>query len=244
MMEFGACPQCKLDIAPERKIKQPVVCNHCGFTTSRNEEVRREIDKRSIIGMAGASILLLAAYIQVMNWDSAWLSIIPLSLKQTVGFVSANDIERHAEICFNLKKYDCVEEQYTRAAGLDPAKWERTAHFEMQRAKYGQAAQSYYKYFQSGGQNLESQYNYAKALAELGQVDDATKYFDQVLAAKPDVLQVTVIHNYVKLLMNHRRFDQARALIVKVRKDGGESAGSFMDEEFKKIGQYATASRN
>ena len=31
---------------------------------------------------------------------------------------------------------------------------------------------------------------YAKALAQLGKVDDAVKYFDQVLAARPDVLVV------------------------------------------------------
>ena len=114
----------------------------------------------------------------------------------------------------------------------------------MQRAKYNEAAQSYYKFFKSGGQDLESSYNYAKTLSQLGQVDEAIKYFDQVLGAKPDVLQVTVIQNYVKLLVENKRFVQAKVLIEHVRKDGGEAAGSFMDAEYKRIQELTTASRD
>lgn len=244
MMEFGACPQCKQDIAPERKQLKPVVCNHCGFTVSGNEvKVHNELDKKSIQIMVGISVFLSACYIQMSNWDSAWLEIVPLSVKETIGMSSPGDIEEKAAICMQLKKWDCVETQYIKASQIEPAQWERAGNFQMQRAKYNEAAQSYYKFFQAGGVNLESQYNYAKALAQLGQVDEAVKYFDQVLAAKPDVLQITVVQNYVKLLMDHQRYDQAKVLINKVRKDGGPSAGSFMESEFQQIGELTTASR-
>lgn len=235
MLEFGACPRCKQDISPERKSKNPVICDHCGYTVSQIEGAQAEVDKKSIQFMIGIGVFAIACYVQILNWDSAWLQIIPLSVKETIGLSSNADIEAKAGICMELKKWECVEQQYVRAAQAQPALWERAGHFSMQRAKYNEAAQNYYKFFQSGGQNLEASYNYAKALAQLGQVDEAVKYFDQVLAARPDVLQVTVVQNYVKLLMEHQRFDQAKVLIDKVRKDGGPSAGSFMDEELKKI---------
>ncbi len=47
MMEFGACPQCKLDISPERKAIKPLVCEHCGYTSTNDEKVKSEIEKRT-----------------------------------------------------------------------------------------------------------------------------------------------------------------------------------------------------
>ena len=73
-------------------------------------------------------------------------------------------------------------------------------------------------------------------MAQLGQVDDATKYFEQVLNARPDVLQVTVVQNYVKVLMDHQRYDQARKLIKDIRGKGPDSA-LFMDAEYKKAAE-------
>jgi tetratricopeptide (TPR) repeat protein len=247
LLEFGACPLCKQDISPERKAIQPVVCNHCGHTISDKDKyaAENEIDKKSITIMVAFSIFAAAAYIQISNWDTSWLKIIPLGAKETIGMMNKADFEQKAQICLDLKKWDCTEAAYNHVAAQDPTLWPRAAHFEMQRAKYNEAAQSYYKFFQSGGQDLESSYNYAKALSQLGQVDDAIKYFDQVLQAKPDTLQVTVIQNYVKLLMDNKRYPQAKQLIDRVRKDGGESAGSFMESEYKMIQELnSTASRD
>jgi tetratricopeptide (TPR) repeat protein len=244
MLEFGACPLCKSDISPERKKLSPVVCDHCGFTVSNSSDIKKNLEKESIKWMFGIALFLSACYIQIANWDSAWLEIIPLSLKETVGMATQANHDRKAEICFTLNKFDCTEDQYIKSAQMNPALWERAGHFQMQRAKWNESAQSYYKFLQNGGNNLDAQYNYAKVLSQLGQVDDASKYFDQVLAARPDVLQITVVHNYVKLLVDHQRYEQAVALIEKVRKDGGPSAGSFMEDEFKKIHDMKnTASR-
>lgn len=245
MLEFGACPRCKQDISPERKKLIPVICDHCGFSVGNGSlKAQAEVDRKTITIMLTFSAMIMASYIQISNWDKAWLSIIPLGAKETVGMMSKADLEEKAQICLDLKKWDCTEAAYNKVAQLEPSQWKRAAHFDMQRAKYNEAAQSYYKFFQNGGQDLEASYNYAKALAQLGQVDDAVKYFDQVLAARPDVLQVTVIQNYVKLLMDHQRYNQAKVLISKVRKDGGDSAGSFMEPEFQKVTELTTASRD
>ena len=244
MLEFGACPQCKLDISEERKKITPFICNHCGFTSSNDEKVQNQVERKSIIAFVIVSILIVATHIQLANWDKHSLSIIPIAAKEVLGATSTQDWETKSEICMDLKKWDCVEAAYINVAKEQPEKWQRAGDFQMKRALYNNAAQSYYSFFQAGGQNLDVSYNYAKALAQLGKVDEAIQYFDQVLAAKPDVLQVTVIQNYVKLLMDHQRYDQAKVLISKVRKDSGPAGESFMDDEFKKIKDMTTASRD
>ena len=244
MLEFGACPRCKLDISDARKALRPLVCEHCGFCESSSTKVREEMEHKTIIIMVSVSVLVLLAFIQLNRWDKYWLSTIPLSLKETIGMASPADAEARAAMCFDLKKWDCTEAAYIRTSQATPALWQRTADFEMKRGKFAEAAQSYYKYFQSGATpSFEASYSYAKALAAVGQVDDAIKYFDQVLASKPGVLQVTVIHSYVKLLVDHQRFNQAKLLIENVRKNGGEGAGSFMEAELQKITTLNTAAR-
>jgi tetratricopeptide (TPR) repeat protein len=240
MLEFGACPQCKLDISPERKKIRPIICNHCGYTSGNDQKLENEIQKKTIIAFFAVSIFVIAAHIQLSNWDKYSLSIIPLTVKEMMGADGPADFEAKSEMCMELKKWDCVEAAYLKAAAVDPVKYQRAGDFQMKRQKWNPAAQSYYKFFQAGQQNLDASYSYAKALAKLGQVDDAVKYFDQVLAAKPDVLQVTVVQNYVKLLMDAQRFDQAKVLISKIRKDSGPAGESFMEDEFKKIKDLAS----
>lgn len=245
MLEFGSCPRCKLDIAPERKLAKPVICNHCGYTSGNDQIVHDEIEKKNIVAFSILSAFVIAAHIQLLNWDSHSLNIIPIAAKEMVGLSSAADHEAKAAICMDLKKWDCVEASYIETAKVDPSLWRRAGDFQMKRAKYAEAARSYYPLFQSGeAQDIEVSYNYAKALAKIGQVDEAVAYFDAILAARPDVLQVTVVQNYVKLLMDHQRYDQAKVLISKVRQSSGPAGDSFMNEEFDKIKEMTTASRD
>ena len=243
MLEFGACPRCRLDVSEDRKKKSPLICNHCGYTSTTDNKSEEWVEKRSIVWFAFISVFVVAAHIQLANWDRHALAIIPLTVKQWVGMDSSADWEAKAALCFDLKKWDCVESEYIKTAKLDSSLWLRTADLQMKRAKYNEAAQSYYQFFTNGGESVEASYNYAKALAHEGQVDEAIKYFDQVLAARPDVLQVTVAQSYVKLLMDHQRYDQAKVLIAQIRKDAGATGELFMDEEFQKIHELTTASR-
>lgn len=243
MLEFGACPQCKLDISEERKRLVPFICNHCGFTSSNDDKVQSQIEKRNIVVFSLIGAFIIAAHIQLANWDRHSIGILPIAIKETIGGMNSQDWEAKAEMCMDLKKWDCVEAAYVKVAQSEPTQWQRAGDFQMKRAHWNQAAHSYYSFFQNGGESLDVSYNYARALAKLGKVDEAVQYFDQVLAAKPDVLQVTVVTNYVQLLMDHQRYDQAKVLISKVRAKSGPAGESFMDDEFKKIKDMTTASR-
>jgi tetratricopeptide (TPR) repeat protein len=147
-----------------------------------------------------------------------------------------------ASICMERKKYDCVEQQYARLGQQNPQLMLRLGKFQMSRAHYNEAVNTYRTFFSKGGIDLEASYNFAKALGQVGQIDEAAKYYDYVLGAKPDVLQVTVIQNYVKLLMEANRLDKARTLIEQVRHKSDTSA-YFMETEFKKI-QALTGTRS
>lgn len=241
MLEFGACPQCKMDLSPERKMLKPMICNHCGYTSGNDEKVQNEIEKKNIVIFSIFSVFVIAAHIQLTNWDKHYFSIIPIAVKETIGAASSSDYESKAQICMDLKKWDCVEASYIQTAKAEPTLWKRAGDFQMKRAKYAEAARSYYPLFQNGAvQDIEVSYNYAKALAAIGQVDEAVAYFDAILAARPETLQVTVVNNYVKLLMEHKRFEQAQVLISKVRKDSGPAGEAFMEEEFTKIKELAS----
>lgn len=242
-MEFGACPRCKMDIAPERKRSTPIICDNCGFVTTNTESKQQvKLENKFIKVAIGISIFTVAAFMQVVSWDKYAIEALPLKIKETIGMTNIVDQERLAEICMDLKKYDCVEINYNLTAKSDNMKMLRLGKFQMKRAKWNEAANSFYSFFQNGGEDLEASYDYAKTLAQLGQVDEAVKYFDQVLASKPDVLQVTVVQSYVKLLMDHQRYAEAKKLMDGVRSKG-ENASMFMETEYKKIQEHTTASR-
>src|SRR6202042_3366331 len=125
--------------------------------------------------------------------------------KDLIGSSSNEDLEQMASICLERKKLDCVERAYSRLGERDQTQLLRLGKFEMSRGHYNEAVNTYRTFFTKGGIDLEASYNFARALGQVGMVDEAAKYYDYVLGAKPDVLQVTVIHNYVKLLMEAHR---------------------------------------
>jgi len=240
MMSFDTCPRCHLNISEERKRSASVVCDHCGFTVNQTMTASIEAGERKTIIIFGTAVSVMClSFMLLMNWDRHSVEIIPLTLKGWIGATSPADTERLGEICMDLKKWDCVESSYSQAAHQDAALLPRLGSFQMKRAKYQNAAKTYYSFFQNGGEDLQASYNYARALAQLGEVDEAVKYFDFVLAAKPDVRQVTVVQSYVKLLMDHQRYDQAKALIQSIRKQGPESS-LFMESEYQQIKDVAS----
>lgn len=242
-MEFGACPRCKLEVSIDRKSLAPVVCNHCGMTISNNEAKLAESIERSTLKFMGLfTVLVLTGAFLLTNWDTHSLEIIPLKVKEIAGATSPSDWEQLASICLDLKKYDCVEEQYKKAALVDAKSYIRLGRFQLQRSEPQAASSSFAAYFQNGGTDIDAAYEYAKLLGEAGQVDQAAKYFEQVLAAKTDVLQVSVIYAYVKTLVKGGKYAEAKALIENVRKQA-PTGEQFMADEMKQIESLTTASR-
>lgn len=235
-MVTGFCPQCHSDVLPERLSNEPIVCQECGYTNNKNDYLQdRKLEKSFIKVAIGISILIVVSFIQMAIWDRYAIEIVYLQTIDAIGFTDEADLQKIATICEERRRHSCVEEAlYGSAIRGNMESWAKLGKFQMKREKFSAAADSFKHYFALGGLDLEASYQYARSLGATGQVDQAVAYYDQVLKAKPETLQVTVTQNYVKLLLNNGRADQARTLIDGIRKSS-PSAALFMEAEFQTL---------
>jgi tetratricopeptide (TPR) repeat protein len=235
----NCCLRCQQTISPDRLRQLPTICDNCGHLQASSETRSHENLERSLLTSAiVASVLLVSAFMFLGNWGSHSLEIIPLQAGELLHINSSSDDERLAQIGLDLKKYDMVEKEYTYLAQQTPANWARLAKFQMSRKEFQEAADNYKRYFAASGGNrdLDARFDYAKALAEIGKIDDAAKNFEYVLGSRPGIRQVTVIEHYVTMLVKAERFDQAQRVIEHVRHQD-PSASRFMDTEYKVISE-------
>ena len=231
------CPRCHQVISETRSELKPLVCDVCGFTSSKsNEMVQREVESRFIKFAMGFSLVIAISFVQVVNWDGHFLSVIPLQIKSLMGSMNQSDFEQMSAICLERQKYDCVERNYGKAASYSLENRARFADFLLKRDKVRPAAEQYKIYFAEGGVDLEATYNYAKSLAQLGDFEQAAGLFQQVIEAKPETVQITVIHHYVRTLIHANQLEKAKALIEDVRSKSAQ-ANSFMAEEMAEIAE-------
>jgi tetratricopeptide (TPR) repeat protein len=230
------CPRCQCTIADERRNTSPVVCDNCGFVVSLSESnLRQNLESSVLKAVAGVFAVILIGFMHIATWAGYSLEVIPLKIGQWTHTISNKNMERLAVIGLELKDYDLVEEMYRRLANADSNLYVRLAKFQMARAEYVAATESFRHYFSTGKRNnLDARYDYARALSEAGNIDEAVKHFDFVLGSKPGTRQVTVLQKYVNMLVKAQRFDQARQVIESVRRRD-PTAANFMDTEYKVI---------
>ena len=208
--------------------------------------VDQELERSTFLAITTIGGLVIAGLLQIYAWDKYALSIIPLQILELTGQSTASDWEKMAAHCIELKKWDCAEEQYKKAAQNDDQLYLRLAEFQAAHKRWERAARSFGIHFSKSpkvsAEHLEPAITYAKILTELGQGDEAAQFYELALAAKPESLQVPVIHSYVKLLFRDGNFARARGLIEEVRKSSS-TAAQFMDSEYQQILKVKTAAR-
>ncbi|NJL23982.1 MAG: hypothetical protein HC902_01520 [Calothrix sp. SM1_5_4] len=232
---MDSCPRCHHKLAPERMTSIPAVCDGCGMVLSVNEEtVQKQVQSTSLKWIVGSSVGLALMFMHLANWGSYSLEVLPIKAAQVLSMDSPTQAQRMALICMDLHKHDCVEDNYRRLSLHDITWLSKLAKFQFNRMKYAESAETYLHFFARGGQDLDSTYWAARALSEVGRVDEAAKYFDVVLGSKPGVLQITVAQNYVKMLRKAGRLEQARSVIESIQNQD-ESVKTFMASEHKEI---------
>ncbi len=237
MFQISQCPRCGEEITGERVLAGTIVCE-CGWTKSTKSDAtnRRNMDKTcAYIVLIGG--LLVAGFLQAVNWDQHFFTIIPLKAKQVVGTANIEDLEKIAEICADRKKHECVERAYIQIARKDPknlANLSRLGQLQYKRERFTQAVDTLTLYFSQHGDELEAAYTYAQALTKLKKWDQADRYFNFALKQKQTVLQVTVVRNYVQMLVEANRLRQARDVILKYRKLS-TNANMFMNKDLAEI---------
>lgn len=245
MFAAQTCTRCRLQIKAERMRSYPVVCDCCGHVQSANQVVIEEkIEQSFLYSMIGFSVALIAGFMLVSNWGGHSLEAVTFKAGEIVGAHSPQDYEHFSKICMELRKYDCVEKMYFQIARKDPKQFARLGRFQLNQRKYKDAMESFRRYFANGNRkDVDVNYHYARALGEMGMIDEASKHFDFVLSAKPRVMQVTVVQNYVKYLVAANRYDKAQQVIFKMRRRD-QTVSQFMDTELKMIqARMSTRSR-
>jgi tetratricopeptide (TPR) repeat protein len=209
---------------------QSDVCGACGHVLSNNQsDYDSKTAKNVMVYLLFFAIVVVTVFFQVRNWDRHAISVIPLQIKAAIGALNVQDLEERAAMCLERRYYDCTEEDYTGVANAtrDPKMILRLGKFQISREKYADAARTFQAYFQVGGNDMSAQISYAKALGQIGNIDEASNWYERILAAKPDVVQVTVIQNYVKLLLAANKTERAKELVAFVQENANSG---FMSE--------------
>lgn len=201
MVDPGVCPRCAQRIELERKREAVVVCSACGFVQSSSEHRLAETSHRKFVNVGvGLCLFFVAALVQISVWDNYCLEVIPLQIKEMTGMSQDKDFERMAQICLERKRLNCVETQYAHLSKKDPKQLLRLGKLQMSREHYQDAVKTYKNYFKGGQKDLEATYNFAKALGQVGQIEEARKHYLYILNSRPDaILHAAAQNAYEKL---------------------------------------------
>lgn len=235
MYDFGACPRCQMEIPSERLRESVIICSHCGHTTNQKQtQLEKKAEKRYVTLVTSLCAVLTMAFVLVVQWDNHVMEALPLKAKQMMGAASAGDLTRLREICKDRKNLECQVEVTQQLTRVDNEAFAELGKMQYLMGKHREAMRSFSKYFDNGGLSLDASYHYARSLEKDGQVEQAAKYYEDVIAGKPDTLQITVTKNYIKMLMEYNRKQQAKNVLANIRKRGSNTT-DFMDPVFKEL---------
>ena len=202
-MEFQNCPRCG---GKAHRTGQSYICA-CGWNTSHNSQ-NKQAQKNIVWFLFLATGLIAGVLFHLFQWGGHSFSVL---------FAGSSDM---VTICMDLKKYDCVENSYSKL-------YEKTGDLkyladlgklQFKRERYSNAGETYGLYFSKGGEEYEAAYYYAHALAKTNRVDSSIKYFESILRSKPNVVMITVVESYLQVLMTNNRRQKAQEVLAWVKK--------------------------
>lgn len=234
------CSRCHQPIEEVRRQLTPVICGACGYVVPEAVDMiaqkkKARVTQLVVLAVAGLSLL---AFMQASTWGKYALEMPVLKLKAGVGMASLQNLDRMAHICQELKRYDCIETAYSHQARMEPTYSRRLAEYQMLRHKFKDAALTLSTYLKSASKDIAALTLYARAMTELGQLDEAAQTFERALAVQTGKLQPELVKNYVKTLAKARRYAQAQAVILRMRREHA-GAAQFMEQELRIIAELS-----
>lgn len=229
---FGSCPRCSTGIDFR---EQPSICTTCGWMPNQNQtELTKKTQKTFIIGVLSFSLFVIAGFIHLVNWDKYSIEVIPLKTKTFIGLADDVDLSRLAEICEDRFKYDCTEIALFEVAQIrnQPEDYVKLGLLQRKLKAWQKSAQSYetaLSLLQKTGESTTSlladiYYGLAKANEGLNQETVAIDYYDRAITAKPEVIQITVTEDYLKLLKGLGQDKKAKRVVEEARRRGGSKS--------------------
>ena len=172
--------------------------------------------------MVFASIAFLALVYHLSNWGSQSLNIVFLKTAQVMNLATAHQYQSLQQICYDLKRYDCVEGAFKsqHISFEDSESLKKLALLQMRRGKDQAAVKTYQQYFESfseGKLDKQSLFNYAKLLNKLGNEEEALKQYDKMIDQDKNVFSLSAVRNKMNILVKLNRHTEAKRLIRKYK---------------------------
>lgn len=195
--------------------------------------------KRAASACAIVFLLFVLGIVQAANWGQFFFKAIPLQTKYWTGTASESDFAALAQLRMKLNDAEGLELMLKNKVQANPtlASLKELGEVQYQRRNYEDAADTLRQYLSKGGKDLYARFNYARALAAVGEIDQSAEQFDKILEIKPNAIQVTVTNSYVEMLVKNGRGQKAIAVIKKIQSKGSNAA-NFMETEMRQIASH------
>ena len=194
----------------------------------------RKLQKSIFQYMVAGAVAFLVAVIHFSNWGGDSLNIVYLKTAQWTGIAGNSQYDKLVSICYQLKKYDCVESALRKQAKNNPDALKELAVLQFKRKKPTHAAVTYKKYFDQvppNDTNMQAAFTYAKVLEQIGNKEEALQLYDRIISQKQSkTIPVNVIRNKLNLLSSMNRKKEAIAVINKYKKLS-QKANDYLKQE-------------
>lgn len=242
MMLHGTCPICSQPIPRERLSEGTVVCP-CGWTDpSMTYKAEDAMEKKNIITLIVAALILAGGYAHLVNWGSYATSIPFTKVAQLTGMLSKEGYQNLAQACIELNKWNCAKDAFLDLyrSKKDVEGLSGLAYLQTRLLETDAASATFASYFKVGGKDGLSALRYAKLLEEKGQIDEALKYYELSVTARPLDLPVQATTAIVRLLMKQGRYEDALARITEFHESAGNAKG-YLNTELAQLEQFFAA---
>jgi tetratricopeptide (TPR) repeat protein len=241
----GLCPRCGNQLAGTGLAMGPTICP-CGWY-DKTPELRADLDreKKTIFGMAAASLLMVAIFAHLVSWGSHSMSIPLIKVKQITGSMSKQDYTELAEACIGLNKFSCAQEAFNdlyRKKG-DPAGLAMLAHLNLRLGDEPKAMAAYKSYFAAGGKDGAAALEYAKILEANKLHAEAFTFFEASITSRPDLLPVQATTAIVRLLIKQGRYEEAYQRILAFHQSA-ENANGYLNTELAQLEEHLGKKKN
>lgn len=222
-----------------------IICS-CGWTESpQTEAVEKERFRKTNFMIMTGAVLILAVFFHIVHWDNYSFAIIPLKIKELTGTASPKDHLILIEICASRHKYDCLKDAYKGLyrSNKDISLLAKLGQLEKSTGNLQSASGTLRNYANLGGKDKAALASYAEVLSQTGRAEEAIKIYKKILASAPHTLQISLARNYVSLLIENKKYAQARKTLEYYRKKATIN-GYFMEKEYQALNKKLRSSEN
>ncbi len=189
----------------ESENMNPMTNEYDTYESYLQETIKKPEDPGSIKRMVIFSIVFFSALFHLTQWGADSLKVVYLKTLSMVGAANINDTNSLLQLCEERIKPGCIEtalEDLTRLEGTSDS-YARLGDFLPLKNRDVEAVSVYIKginLLNKATTTLNIYYGIAKSYEKLGKHALAIEWYTKAIESKPDVVQVTVTENYVRLL--------------------------------------------